>query len=159
MMSAPSAKNSSGATIRAPTTGCSRISAHSSPVRGPGLRKTDSGIPIFPRSWRRPAWDVTARLAGGEAGAEGQSLGQARDALGVATRVRIFRLQGVGQSQQALQERPLEPVVNALEVARVAEGLLVGRPEARVGEPEILGGLYRSGHSGPWGRREDTRVR
>src|SRR3972149_7550917 len=62
-------------------------------------------------------------------------------------------------SGATIRAPPRGPVVNALGVARVAEGLLVGRPEARVGEPEILGGLYRSGHSGTSGRRDDTRVR
>ena len=68
------------------------------------------------------------------------------DALGVAARVRIFRLERVGQAEERLVDRALHLLVQPLDVLGVAEGLLVRGAQPAVGRRQVVAGRKRDGH-------------
>src|SRR4030095_8616878 len=174
----PSAKNSSGARICAPVSGGWRMSTHSSSVSGPALRSTPSGTPILPRAWRGPACATASRAEAGRPGGRGETPRERRHALGVPARVAITRLEGVGESEQAVEEGLLHAPVRLLQISRVAQRLAMRVAEARVrvleltlallphladglevaGVGEGLGEGYVCGHSVASGSSDRTRV-
>ncbi len=116
--------------------------------------------------------------SGPDAGRERDASRERRDALGMPARVDVLGLERVGQAQQALEARLLQPAVRLAQVDRVLQRLPVGgaHPGLRLLElalpglrglverPEIagvgqgLGQSYLAGHTEASGTRERTSV-
>ena len=79
--------------IRAPCPGCRLSWSYSSAVSGPGLRRIASLRPILPMSWSSAPEPKDVELRRAQTHLTSDQHGQGADALGVAGRVRIARVE------------------------------------------------------------------
>src|SRR5437762_2384051 len=98
-------------------------------------------------------------LRGREAERLRQAPAHRADPLGVAARVRVFRLERVREAEERLVDGPLHLLVQAPHVLRIAKRLLVRgvEPPVRRGQVLARAGLYSRCHTGACGRRASTR--
>src|SRR3989440_9280265 len=92
----------SGSQMRSPMMGCLFITMRSLSVSRPALLMISLGMPILPMSCSTPPW----RSASGLVVQPGQAphfVGQRADALGMAFRVRVLRLDGIGEREDDLR--------------------------------------------------------
>src|SRR5215467_6802849 len=121
---------------------------------GAGERVASHDAPLVVREWSGLAQDAlghcdlaeimekscvsdSRRLAAPAARSEGEAAREGGHAIGVSSRVLVLGLERVGEAEQALEDRALQPAVRLLEVDRVGERLLIGRPELVVGAGDL----------------------
>src|SRR6185503_7189583 len=134
--------------------------------------------PDLPQVVQQPRLGDRVGAPGGDAGREGDPARERGHALGVAARVAVLGLERVGQTQQALEGRLLEPPVRLAQIDRVLQRLpvrgpqsllrllelLLSRPRPLVERLEIarigqgLREPYLTGHTEASGTRVRTRV-
>src|SRR5215469_9909133 len=117
-----------------------RVASHDAPLvvrEWSGLAQDALGHRDLAEIMEKPCVSDGHRLAAPAARGEGEAARESSHAIRVSSRVLVLGLERVGEAEQALEDRALQPTVRLLEVDRVGERLLIGSPELVVGAGDL----------------------